>query len=491
MSAIIYTAKEGINLLGSEVGAWLADTVAETVTAVELVTNGGFPVDTTGWTALGAATLAVISAELRVTSTGTASPGASQVVSSLTIGKMYVISSLARRGTCVQNVAIDISGIAASLSSSSSTSNVTIFNKFIATATSHTIRVYVNGAAAVGETAFFDNISCVIGDDDLSTTDLAMRYYGTIIKSAVALGAGTMGYSNFSTLNFLSRSYGTDLDITGAITVMAWIKPTAFSAIHAICGNYNGISGDFGGCVLFADATNLKFLTKDNAGSSAEALTSTVNLNTWTFVVGTMTTAGLLSIYKNGVLAATQSGGVIGATNTSFSVGINHHTGVPVNPFTGSIALPKVIPTALTASQILGIYNNEKHLFKPYAPHRIVGSSYSLDLILEQASIAREVDSTVVKSLGGAQETIERTRDRYHNITIGSIARIPTAGETTARQVVQAFMESVQAGETFSLDIYGSVATPSDAVNVIADAGYSFSPVSNNLFTTSLRVREV
>ena len=130
-------------------------------------------------------------------------------------------------------------------------------------------------------------------------------------------------------------------------------------------------------------------------------------------------------------------------------------------------------------------------MFKAYAPHRIVGSSYSLDLILEQASIAREVDSTVVKSLGGAQETIERTRDRYHNITIGSIARIPTAGETTARQVVQAFMESVQAGETFSLDIYGSVATPSDAVNVIADAGYSFSPVSNNLFTTSLRVREV
>ena len=489
MSAIIYTAKEGINLLGSEVGAWLADTVAETVTAVERVSNGDFPVNTTGWTAIGSATLDVVSAELRVTSTGVSSPGASQVLTGFTIGKMYVISSLARRGTCVQNVAIDIQGIAASLSSSSSTTNVTIFNKFIATATSHTISVYVSGAAAIGETAFFDNISCVIGDDDLSTTDKAMRYHGTIVKSAVAPGAGAMGYSNFSTLNFLSRAYGADLDITGALTIRAWVKHTS-GINQAIAGNYNN-SGDVGGYLLYLSASgSLQFYVISDASVAVNAVDpAALTAGQWTLVTGTITTAGLLSIYKNGALVGTTPGGIIGATVSTFKVGVNNIT--PINPFNGSITGVDVIPTALTASQILGIYNNEKHLFKSYAPHRIVGSSYSLDLILEQASIAREVDSTVVKSLGGAQETIERTRDRYHNITIGSIARIPTAGETTARQVVQAFMESVQAGETFSLDIYGSVATPSDAVNVIADAGYTFSPVSNNLFTTSLRVREV
>lgn len=466
MISVKYTATEGVNLLGSEVGAWLFDTVAETVTAVELVTNGGFPVDTTGWTALGSATLAVISAELRVTSTGVASPGASQVVSGLTIGKMYVISSLARRGTCVQNVTIDIQGIAASLSSSSSTSNVTIFNKFIATATSHTISVYVNGAAAVGETAFFDNISCVIGDDDLSTTDKAMRYHGTIIKSPVAVGAGTMGYSGFSTSSYLSRAYGADLDITSQATVMGWIKPSAFSAIHAICGNYNGVSGDFGGCLLLANATNLKFLTNNNAGSLVEALTSTVALNVWTFVVGTMTASGLLSVYKNGGLSASQVGGVIGATNTRFSVGINHHSGVPANPFVGNITGVRVINTALTASQIRTIYDREKSLFIANAPYRVVGTQYGLDYDVSSLDYSESEESEESESMSGRNiETIYSRSTGVWNLTITNLqpVNLPT---------VRNFLHATRGNAEFTFDPYGTIAVPAEPVTVITKANF-------------------
>ena len=151
----------------------------------------------------------------------------------------------------------------------------------------------------------------------------------------------------------------------------------------------------------------------------------------------------------------------------------------------------RVLNSVLTAAQILTIYNNEKTLFEKYSTFRKIGTQYNMDVVLEQADDSRVIDSTVVKSLGGQQETIEVNRDTMLAITLGSIARIPTAGETIAKQIATEFLESIQAGETFSLDVYGSVAVPDQPKNYIADAGYRFNRAGNNLFTTSLNLREI
>lgn len=485
MTAVTYTSTEGVDLKGTEVGAWLFDTTAESVTASELVTNGTFTTDTSGWTPANGATLASVAGELRITADGTIYPVAYRDIACV-IGKRYVISCTARRGTCVPSARLYIAGIDDSIVTTTSTTNVTIYADFIATLTTHQIHVLIDGTTTLGETAFFDNISCIIADEDLSATDQALRYHGTITKAAVNTGAGLMGYSNFSTLNFLSRAYGADLDITTQLTIMAWVKYTS-GVSQSIAGNYSN-SGDVGGYILYiSTAGALQFSVISNASVQVDAVdTVALTAGEWTLVTGTMTTAGLLSLYKNSTLVDTTAGGVIGATTSTFKVGF-----ITSNAFNGSIAGVRVINAVLTAAQIKNIYDNEKTLFKKYAPYRAVSTEYSLDIILESAMQQREIDATVVRSLGGNQETIERNRDKYHSISIGSIARVPTAGETIARQAVETFLESVQNGETFTLDIYGSVAVPDDPVDVIADQGYSFNMVSNNLFTTSIRVREV
>lgn len=465
MISVKYTATEGINLLGSEVGAWLNDPVAETVTAVELVTNGDFPTDTSGWTAGNGATLASVAGELRITADGTTYPVAYRNITCI-VGKRYVISATARRGTCAAAARLYIVNFIESVVVTTSTSNVTIYADFIATATTHRIDVLIDGTTTLGETAFFDNISCIIGDEDLSTTDQALRYNGTITKSPVATGAGTMGYSGFSTSNYLSRAYGADLDITGAITVMAWIKRSVIAAVHGICGNYNGTSGDFGGYILYADASSVNFLTASNTGVNVQASTPSPVINTWTFVVGTMTTAGLLSIYKDGVLAASQTGGVIGPTATNFSVGISHDANVPSNPFVGNIAGVRVINSALTASQIRAVYDREKSLFIANAPYRVVGTQYGLNYDVSSLDYSESEESEESESMSG--RNIETTYSRSTGIWNLTMTNLQTVNLPTVRN----FLHATRGNAKFIFDPYGTIAAPAEPVTVITKANF-------------------
>lgn len=328
---------------------------------------------------------------------------------------------------------------------------------------------------------------------DLSSTGVDLDATGTLTKSAVKTGTGLMQLTGWSAANYLSRVYAAALDITGAITVLAWVKPANLTGSQAVCGNRRTGSGDYGGYGLNVEAGKLRFSVTDNAGASVHAAdASDISITDWTLAVGVMTAAGALTLYKNGHAIATASSGVIGATATVFAVGVENVSGSVSNAFSGGVALVRVIGSALTATDILEIYNNEKSLFQFYAPYQQIGSSYSLDVVLEQADDSMIVDNSVVLSLGGQQETIERSRFARKDITIGSIARVPTSSVTLAQQVIKAFLASIQAGETFTLDVYGSVASAYAPVSVIADPGYGFSRVNNSdLFTLSLNVREV
>ena len=59
----------------------------------ELVTNGTFDTDTTGWTAVRSSTLSSPSNNLRVTNAGGVTAGAAEQVVSTEVGKVYQISA--------------------------------------------------------------------------------------------------------------------------------------------------------------------------------------------------------------------------------------------------------------------------------------------------------------------------------------------------------------------------------------------------------------
>jgi hypothetical protein len=128
-------------------------------TGSELVVNGTFPTDTTGWTAT-AATLAVVSGELEVTNTGASAGFADSDAFATVVGTAYIVGYTARRGTS-SSVGIEVKtagGTEASVTITS-TSNVNGFLYFVASSTSTFIRVTSN-QAVLGRTGYFDNLSC-------------------------------------------------------------------------------------------------------------------------------------------------------------------------------------------------------------------------------------------------------------------------------------------------------------------------------------------
>lgn len=320
--------------------------------------------------------------------------------------------------------------------------------------------------------------------NDLSATGIDLDATGTLTKSAVNTGAGLMQFTGWSTSNYLSRAYGAGLDITDQITLMAWIKPASLSA-SGICGNYNDGSGDIGGSMLYYNSSGAVVFYVITNGSVQVSATDpvTLNFNEWVFIVGTMTTAGLLSLYKDGVLVGSSTGGVIGATNNTFKVGVYSSGGAAVGWFPGSIVGVKVIHGVLTAAQILEIYNNEKTLFKSNAPYRAVGTEYSLDLDVSRLDHSEMPDVTKTQSLSGNQETIYMRNDEFWDVTATNLvgADLPT---------MRNFIRSVKSGESFTFDAYGTIAVPDDPVTVIADPGLNEQRQSNSdYFNIPFRVR--
>ena len=127
----------------------------------ELVTNGDYSNGLTGWTASNS-TLSIENSALKITSTGGNRPQAFQNVSDLVVGKTYKLSAVAKRGTTLNGVEIEIAGISSPTLSNKNTTNVfeTIHYYFVATATTHTIQAKIDdGSEPEGTTAFFKSVS--------------------------------------------------------------------------------------------------------------------------------------------------------------------------------------------------------------------------------------------------------------------------------------------------------------------------------------------
>ena len=108
---------------------------------------------------------------LEIISKGGNRPQANQNISGLTIGNKYKLSAVAKRGTCVEPVEIEIAGINSPVETNknNTTEFANIFYQFIATSTIHTIQAKIDdGTSTIGETAFFKSVSVIEITDDTS-----------------------------------------------------------------------------------------------------------------------------------------------------------------------------------------------------------------------------------------------------------------------------------------------------------------------------------
>lgn len=366
--------------VGAIKGAWLADTVAETLTGTELVTNGTFDTDTTGWTAVDSM-LSVESGKLRVTNVGANAGYGHQAITTV-VGKTYTLSFDFTQGTS-SNAAIYVgNGPGSGALGGAITSGTGKYaGTFTATATT-TYLTPVNLQAVDTRYSDFDNISCRLADVDRSVKAKGLQVFGSITKAAVASGAQLMGYSGFSAANFLEQPYNSDLDFgTGDFCIMGWFKQAA-TASGQVLFSRAAYSGSFSGSaivVLMQGSSTLSgyisddgIATIDQIISSASALDDSV----WRF--GCFVRRGSsLELWINATKAASDvavanaSGSLSNASATT-TIG-KQQDGTAFT--TGTMALWHAGATAPSAEQIKHIYETERPLFEAGAQCCLAGTS--------------------------------------------------------------------------------------------------------------------
>jgi hypothetical protein len=200
---------------------WLSSNVAESLTATELVTNGTFSTDASGWSPNNAgAAVWDSSAQMKVVTLSGGSWNFAYQSIPTVVGKTYRLS-----GTVIAGTATNYRLLAGTVAQGGTyTSIVTTPGAvtgpaFVATTTTTIITCQVSDGV-VGSTVFFDNISLqeVIADRSYKNKPLTIN--GTLTKS---LTGGLAMYSGWNASSYAQEPYSSDLDFgTGGWSVSAW-----------------------------------------------------------------------------------------------------------------------------------------------------------------------------------------------------------------------------------------------------------------------------
>jgi len=386
--------------------ATLSDTDATDVVGAELVTNGTFDSDVSGWTANGSAVLSVVSNTLKVENNGSYG-GAYQSLTTV-VGQVYTLSF----------DLVEISG----------GNNLNTFNlpdgtfvptsgagsysaTFTATSTSSTITASVGGNA-VGHYKRIDNVSVRLAEADRSVNGNGLQVFGTVTKTPVATGADLVGYDGWSGTNYLQQPYNSDLDFgTGDFSYMFWFaNGTDFGDNNLI--HRAGGSSPVGG-VLFQSTSGfiLNIWNKaDGVGFSGANQQVSYRSGVWNHVVYTRR-GSVAYVYLNGELKASMSDGTnMDLPDAKLRIGIRHDS--TTNYFRGDLALLRISATAPSPEQIAKIYEDEKVLFQENAQATLYGSSDAVTALAhDDTTDLLHVGTSAGRSVFQGLRRVENTTD--------------------------------------------------------------------------------
>jgi trimeric autotransporter adhesin len=390
---------------GNIKGAFLSDTDATSVVGSgELVTNGTFDTDTSGWSNT-SATIASVSGELQV-SNQTGSPSATtQTVSGLVVGKVYAVTATySQTGTGGTAARVSFFGILSENNSTSTPVTKTIY----ATATQTTATLSLQSFGTSSTISHFDNVSVKLADADRSVNNKGLIVNGTVTRTAVATGADLVAYSGFSASNYLEQPYNSGLDFgTGDdFCIMGWLKTTATIGDPFVEKNPPNRTGNgFQLSILSGKAVFYKFIS----GGAALVASSGVSVNSGQYSFVTyVRKSGILSIYVNGVFDISAAD-TTDYTNTSSVLFVGRNA--PANGiFSGSLALLRISATAPTAEQIAKIYNDEKFLFQDNAQATLYGASDAVTALAhDDATNLLHVGTSAGRSVFQGLRRVENT----------------------------------------------------------------------------------
>jgi trimeric autotransporter adhesin len=351
--------------------ATLSDTDTTNAVGTELVTNGTFASDTswtkgTGWTISGGTAVASsVASGVKIESTAF----------TVTAGYYTIALDVTTSASTYYYGILGATNAGTSIKSTQGTVSITVYLN----AGSH--YAYI-GAWSSGLSGTFDNFSVRLAELDRSYNGNGLQTFGTVTKTAVATGAELVGYSGFSSSNYLQHTVSTNYGSPAVISFMGWQKTSDISEYQYMASLIDGTSGNLFGLSVNSSATGAdagKPYFYDSVNSSLQA-TRTVNDGGWHFMVAVMDGTSK-KLYIDGELNASATVTALAMTNvTNTNVGFykNSIGGTKQYFHLGSIALIRISATAPTPEQIAKMYNDEKFLFQENAKATLYGTSDSV-----------------------------------------------------------------------------------------------------------------
>jgi hypothetical protein len=390
--------------------ATLSDT--DTTSTPELITNGTFDSDISGWSSGANAVLSHSSSGIANAATGYNSYA--YINFTLTSGKQYIfradITSDSQGSGGSPRIAVTETASDSTFLGSTTTSGVGSYSVTF-TATGAT-RVRLIKGSNTG-TTIYDNVSLRLAEPDHSYNNNGLQTFGTVTKTAVATGAELVGYSGFSANDYLKQNLDWTIG-TGDFTFSFWVNPvTGGSYFHAISIGTESIGGQSSGngIVLKLNASDGSPYFYTGAGGASQSTYNAANAlsaGAWSQVVCGRK-SGVFYIYINGDLAQTGSSNNFSISDTVMTLG----RGIGHSEYVGGtkIALVRISKTFPTAEQIAKMYNDEKHLFATNAKATLYGTSDSI------TALAYDDDTELLHVGTSAGRSVFQGLNRVDNTT--------------------------------------------------------------------------
>lgn len=350
-------------------------TTGNAVGTANLIVNGTFDTDLSGWTAttIGAGTPASVSAGVaQLPRVDASNRGVIDQSFSTVIGESYVITYDQTTAAAI-NVNAGNS-IGSGLSGVLVTSGVQagrIFS-FVATSTTSWVRF---GANTDGTTGGVDNVSIRLGAMDHSAHANGLNVVGTLSRAAVATGADLAAWSGFSASNYLEQPFSTNLDAaSGPLAAPVWVNCAAGGATGTILAR--GTAAGAHWVLDFNGSNQPRFTVSDGTNSATVTGTSALNSGMWAQLVPVVDRAlGTVALWVNGLREASASLGSVGSLSNASAI---LRVGLDLsgtNPCSGSLALLRAALYAPTPAQIERMFRDERALFQTNARAFLGGTS--------------------------------------------------------------------------------------------------------------------
>ena len=164
-----------------------------------------------------------------------------------------------------------------------------------------------------------------------------------------------------STNDYVDLGNDASLNITGQITISAWVKLDSYgtSGARTVVSKWSSVAGQRQYMLtVYPDKANLYVRRSDDGASIGLTGNATIQLNSWCYLVGVFNgSTQTMEIYVNGAKDKTSSSGVPAAmASTATKLIIGGYNNGASEKFSGLVDEVRIYNAALTSSVIRGQY---------------------------------------------------------------------------------------------------------------------------------------